>query len=185
MGTINEKSYESIKAKILKLHALAERGVAGEAANALRLLNRMLEQYGVTLEQILGERETTKRYSFKATTEWQKKLLIQTYACVKECSKISYWHYKNEYDFELTAYEYAEMCNMYEWHKKQLGKEMKQAISELTEAYIYKHDIMNRSNEGSDEIKDLTAEDIKRLARILAMVDGLEDISYRKQIENK
>lgn len=179
------KDYESIKAKLLKLHTLAERGEQGEAANALRLLNRLLEKYGLTIEDVVGEQEKTKRYTFKATTEWQRKLLFQVYACVKSCSKVTYWRYKNEYDFELTAFEYAEICNMYEWHKKQLGKEIKQTIPDLTEAYIYKHNISNRDDEGSDEIKSLTAEDIKRLARILAMADTLEDTTYRKQLENK
>lgn len=179
------KDYESIKAKLLKLHTLAERGERGEAANALHLLNKLLEKYGLTIEEVIGEQEKTKRYTFKATTEWQRKLLFQVYACVKSSSEVSYWHYKSEYDFELTAFEYAEFCNMYEWHKKQLGKEIKQTILDLTEAYIYKHDIVNRDSEGNDEIKPLTAEDIKRLARILVMADTLEDTSYRKQLENK
>lgn len=178
------KDYESIKAKILKLHALAERGEQGEAANALRLLNRMLEQYGVTLEQILGEKEETKRYEFKASTEWQRTLLFQIYFFVKSCGTCKYWQWRNEFTFELTAYEYAEFRNMYEWHKEQLGKEIKQTIADFTQAYCYKHDITNHS-EQSEELKPMTAEEFERLSRIMVMINNVADTSYRKQLENK
>ena len=37
--------YESIKSKVLKLQALVERGEGGEAANAKRLLDKILERH--------------------------------------------------------------------------------------------------------------------------------------------
>lgn len=46
--------YESIKSKLKKLLALAERGVEGEAHNARILLEKLCRQHGVSLEEIIN-----------------------------------------------------------------------------------------------------------------------------------
>lgn len=48
-----EKDFESIRSKVQKLQALAERGEKGEALNAKRLLDQLLAKYGVSLEEIV------------------------------------------------------------------------------------------------------------------------------------
>lgn len=48
-----DKDFESIRSKVLKLQALAERGEKGEAINARRLLDQLLAKYGVSLEEIV------------------------------------------------------------------------------------------------------------------------------------
>jgi hypothetical protein len=45
-----DKEFESIKSKILKLKALAERGEKGEAINAQRLLDSDQGGFGATFE---------------------------------------------------------------------------------------------------------------------------------------
>lgn len=45
--------YESLKAKLRKLAALAERGVGGEAENARRLMERICREHGVSIDEIL------------------------------------------------------------------------------------------------------------------------------------
>lgn len=50
-----EKDFESIRSKVQKLQALAERGEKGEALNAKRLLDQLLAKYGVSLEEIVSE----------------------------------------------------------------------------------------------------------------------------------
>ena len=59
-----DKEFESIKSKILKLKALAERGERGEAINAQRLLDKLLRQYGITLEDVIENTEEKKWYKF-------------------------------------------------------------------------------------------------------------------------
>ena len=48
---------ETIKSKILKLQALVERGENGEATNAKRLLDKLLSKYGLTIDDVLAEKE--------------------------------------------------------------------------------------------------------------------------------
>ena len=59
---------------MLKLQALVERGEGGEAANAKRLLDKILESHGFTLEKILSEKEEKKWYEFKAKNEYEKRI---------------------------------------------------------------------------------------------------------------
>lgn len=54
-----EKDYESIKSKLKKLLALAEGGVGGEAHNARILLEKLCDEYGISLEDLL---DTEKKF---------------------------------------------------------------------------------------------------------------------------
>lgn len=64
--------YESIKSKVLKLQVLAERGDGGEAANAKRLLDGILERHGFTLEKILSEKEEKKNINLRQIMNMKK-----------------------------------------------------------------------------------------------------------------
>ena len=58
-----DEQYESIKNKLKKLLALAEKGVQGEADNARRLLEKLCKEYSVSIEELLDENQL-KRYCF-------------------------------------------------------------------------------------------------------------------------
>ena len=179
-----DKNFETIKSKILKLHALAERGEQGEAANARRLLEKLLNSYGLTLEQILAEKEEKHWFKFKATKKWEKKLCFQCYYKVMNVSTLSYKEYKGYICYELTAYEFAEIQNLFEWHKAQLGKELKQLLEDFTESYCIKHSITSDCSRDDDaEAKPLSPQERQRLLKIMMLVDTVEDTSYRKMIE--
>ena len=75
-----DKEFESIKSKILKLKALAERGERGEAINAQRLLDKLLRQYGITLEDVIENTEEKKWYKFACRKKYEQKLLHQCYS---------------------------------------------------------------------------------------------------------
>lgn len=57
----------------------------GEAANARRLLEKLLNSYGLTLEQILAEKEEKHWFKFKATKKWEKKLFFSVLLQSDEC----------------------------------------------------------------------------------------------------
>lgn len=59
-----DEKYESLKAKLRKLAALAERGVGGEAENARRLMEQICREHGVSIDEILNVEER-KRYRFE------------------------------------------------------------------------------------------------------------------------
>lgn len=177
-----EKDIESIKSKILKRHALAESGNTHEAMNARAMLEKWLLQYGLSLDEILEEKNEPRWYEFKARSSWEKKLLFQCYFMVKNVGKVSYRGRSEIISFELTPYEFAEMTNFYEWHRKQLGKELKEMQKNFVDAHVYKHNIT--STVGSErEPESLTPEELNRLKNVLLLVRTVEDTHYQKLLE--
>lgn len=180
------KKFESIKSKVLKLHALAERGEEGEAKNARRLLESLLECHGLTLDDILSEQQVKKRRKFNVSREWQKKLLHQCYFQVLNVNKVKFAKGQGFIVYELTDYEYAELSSLYEWHKEQLGKELKQLQNDYTEAYAVRHNITADCDDDEEEDrKPLTPAERAHVLRILQLSETVEDSTYRKMIENK
>lgn len=77
------------------------------------------------------------------------------------------------------------MQALYDWHYKQLTKDMKRMQKEFTEAYIQKHGIFGKhGDDNSEEERELSPEDLQRLLRMLNYMDSMEDTSYYKQIGN-
>lgn len=181
-----EKDFESIKSKVLKLQALAERGENGEARNAKRLLDQLLEKYGVTLEDIVGAQDEVDRYVFNVKENgYGLTLFIQCYFKVTGNKRMSYGQNRRYITVELTKLQYVELKSLYDWHYKQHSKEIKRMQKEFTEAYIQKHKIFSqRENDSESEDKELTPDDIERLLRVLRYMDNVEDTSYHKQIGN-
>ena len=65
MEKTNEK-YESVREKLRKLQALAERGYGGEVEAAKAGIKRLCERYGITPEELLEMQDNDKkeRYTF-------------------------------------------------------------------------------------------------------------------------
>lgn len=177
-----DKDIESIKIKILKLHALAESGNTYEAENARAMLEKWLRQYGLTLDEILSEKEEVRWCDFKARNEVERKILFQCYFKVKNVGKLQYRKYKDEISFELTSYEFAEIANYYEWHRKQLTKELKALQKDFIEAYIIKHHLTAQTS-GEYDDKELTPDQKAHLIKILTLMRTVENKSFRKLLE--
>ena len=162
-----DKDFESIRSKVLKLQALAERGEKGEAINARRLLDQLLAKYGVSLEEIVEAQEEKQPYTFNVKENgYGFTLFTQCY-------------------FNVTKMQYVELQALYDWHYKQLTKDMKRMQKEFTEAYIQKHRIFGKhGDDNSEEERELSPEDLQRLLRMLNYMDSMEDTSYYKQIGN-
>lgn len=177
-----DKDLESIKSKILKLHALAESGNTHEAMNARAMLDKWLLQYGLSLDEILEEKNEVRWYQFKARSSWEKKLLLQCYFMVKNAHEVRYKGRGEIVSFELTSYEFAEITNYYDWHRKQLGKELKEMQQHFVSAYIMKHGITSQ-DEGDTPVQPLTKEDIERIKNVLILMRTVKDTHYQKLLE--
>lgn len=180
---MDNSKLDSIKSKILKLHALAESGNTHEAMNARAMLEKWLSQYELSLDDILSEKEEAKWYCFTARKSWEKKLLFQCYCMVRNTSNISYKGRAEIISFELTSYEFAEITNYYEWHKRQLGKELKELQQNFVTAYIHRHNIFSTQTENAEPTKPLTPDDLKRLKKVLSLMSAVEDTHYHKLLE--
>lgn len=179
----NGINYESLKDKIKKLQALAERGYKGEADNARRLVEKLCNEYGVTLEQVLCENEV-KRYTFEiGRNRIFINLFCHCYAKVTGKSQMKYYSQSRSIvSVELTAFQYAELKGLYEWHKANFERDLEELKQNVFEAYINKHDLFSgeRSNK---EPEPLTKERLNHIWKIIRLSESLNDNSYLKMIE--
>ena len=178
----NNKQYESLKEKLKKLQALAERGWQGEAENARRLLEKLCRQYGVSLEEILDDSQV-KRYTFAVgRNKMYGELFMQCYAKTTNQRRMAYRQLsRSEISIELTALQYAELKSLYEWHKANLERDLEDIKKTVLDAYIMKHALF--SEKRSDKETELTPEDIVRLKKMLKMQNVLNDNHYQKLLE--
>ena len=99
----SKKEFESLKDKLKKLKALAERGCGGEAENAQRLLERLCAANGIDLG-LLNDEEKKSRYTFNVgRNRVFITLFTQCYSKVTDSSKMSYrQESRSEISLELT-----------------------------------------------------------------------------------
>lgn len=184
-----DQAFESLKSKLRKLQALVEQGYKGEAETAKRLLDKLCEQYGVSLDEVINQ-EQTNRYRFEVGKGkiWLD-LFMQCYANVTGQKELRYFKNSNSSILVwLTAYQFAELCNLFFWHKTNLKKDIEQTRQLVFEAYIQKHRIFrDRSKDPEGETAERPDKpiDFDRLGAVVAMMNNLNDNRYYKMIERK
>lgn len=182
--TRNSEQYESLKKKLQKLQALAERGYQGEAENARRAIERICEQYGVKIEDVL-DIDTKRPYRFEiGRSKDMMNLFIRCLSSVVDTTGMRYWKpTRSSIEIDITALQYADTLSLFNWHKANFDREVKEFQRSFMNAYIGKHDLyLDKEREGSD-IDELTLEDIERLRRVWKMRDAMSNRTYRKQLE--
>ena len=61
---------KKLESKLIKLYELAKQGVGGEAINANKILNNLLEKHNITLDMLLDIEK--KKYFFSYKTDFEK-----------------------------------------------------------------------------------------------------------------
>ena len=178
------EQYESIKNKLKKLLALAERGVQGEAENARRLLEKLCKEHGISIEELLDENQK-KWYGFNiGRRKVYKDLFSQCYFMITDTSTMPYKSLsQSKIAVELTAMQYAELVSLYEWHKANFNKDLEELEKNITLAYCRKHRIFSHSESDDNDSEELSPEDIERIWKIIHLQESLNDNHYRKMIE--
>lgn len=177
-----DEQYESIKNKLKKLLALAERGVQGEAENARRLLEKLCKEYGVSMEELLDENQV-KFYRFNiGRNAVYKDLFVQCYCKVAEKGSLKYHQAsRSQIEVEMTALQYAELASLFEWHKANFDKDFEDMKKNILLAYCRKHHLYSEVKPDND--RELTADERKRLIKVLFMQESLNDNQYHKLLE--
>lgn len=169
---------EKVKAKLLKLLALKNQGVGGEAANAAAALDRALQKHGLTMAD-LEDGHDVRRYAFTPRNGFEKKLLIQIMAHVIPDWEGHCWKYNNSQkrEFDLTPAQYAEASVMFDIYRKDLRKTLQHAYS----AFIHANKIFpTRESEPDPDEKPM---DMEEMEAIGSMMQGIQPSRIRKQLE--
>lgn len=162
--------------RMRKLLALAEQGEGGEKVNAKRMLEKMMEKYEITLDDLGVETKSIHYWNYDSKHERQ--ILFQTYCKVLDTDSISYYKGDRKCGFELTPSQFVEMDLHYTILRRDLKKHIERAVSAFIQA--------NRlfSNQPSEE-REYTLAELEEIEAMLRMVDSIAPSEVNPQLENK
>lgn len=165
--------------KILKLYALAQRGIGGEKVNAEKILARMLKDANLTMADLEREEYPTKlrELNFGRGKEF-KKLMLQIIGRVLNKNEISYNSKKNKTTIVvmLTDLQYAEVILLWNIYSPAFKKEKKL----LFDAFVQKHRIFSSVPSGNAE--KLSEEEYEALFKKMRSMD---DITIPRQLNGR
>jgi hypothetical protein len=161
-----------------KIKALAERGADGEKENAQLILSRIMEELGITFEDI--DNEKLKRFYFKKPKNMMlRKLFFQILSTVLS-SEITYSKL-GRYDIalEMTPTDYIEVKAKLDFYLYHFNKDLELFFL----AYIQKNDLFPIKSANKD--CNPTKEEIDEWYKAMEMSKGLSHHGFNKRIENK
>ena len=176
-----EKHIELLK----KLKAHADRGEGGEKLNAQKLFDTLLQKYGLTIEDIEGEK--VEYYYFKAHGIYAT-LLHQIMKRVNYDLKVGKLSAKRVKALgvpggqvvKCTVAEYIEIEQMFEVYKKLYKKE--NDVFYL--AFLTANDLLIKPPKSEAKTtKDLTPEELKEWMRVQSMASKIKKETIRKRLE--
>lgn len=163
---------EELLRRLGRVKALADRGVDGERENAEALLNRLMQKYGISEDDI--EDVSERNYFIRYHNLWERKLIVQiaykhlgsghccgtvgTYSgrphkkiCVS-CTPAQYIEIEADFEFYKTAWE--------------------EELAVFYSAFISKNDIFPPPELASTD--DAEEIDLERLEKVKAMMLGID-----------
>lgn len=169
---------ESLKSKLQKLLTLSRRGIDGEKVNAATMLQKMLKKHSISISEIDSDIRKTRYYHY--TTNESRKIIGQVLFHVLNTDKIYVLRSYKDLSADATDYENVLIKEMIDFHLDNFKREKKKLLNDLSEAYVYKHELFSNqpSKKGSDEPIDW-----ERIQRIISLKNNMEDKSFHKRIE--
>lgn len=171
---------ETIKDRLRKIKALADRGIDGEAIAAQAQLEKLLSKYNLRIQDIFNE--SLKIRQFKVSRN-ERHLFAQVLgANIGDRYKQAYClRFKpSVMHIELTDAEYVDFEQQFSFFTKQFKKELKKAQDQLLYAFCYKHDLFNKDKEAVPE--DKSPINLDEYLEIIAAAKRLENVTFRKQL---
>lgn len=183
---------DEIKGRLMKMKALANAGVGGERANAEKLLVELAEKYGINLDEF-EDGEEIVNFEIKFSSTWQRKLLIQLAALMRQEKKkrgealrekeleVYSWVFgrglENERIVYATKSEWIELMAKFEVLKAAYKRQLKNFYL----AFLMANDLLT---DPDDDAPKSTPEKIKAFKAALFMSRGIERTSLHPQLEN-
>jgi len=170
---------ESVKALILKVHALTIQGVGGEADSASRKLSMLLSKHGITLEDVMTD--TVKTYKFTFRDAQDESLQRQLYYAITRNRESKIWRFfrqnkkvARQIGLDFTAEQYMDFQEQLPHYRDIWGKER----TRLFAAFCHKHELLRPADLDAGELPDM--KQMEEYLRIKQMMRGLGEKTYFK-----
>lgn len=165
-AVVDEKKLELMK----KLRALAERGIGGEKETAEKKLALLMKKYNIEEEELSDEKLIDFDFRYKNNFEFQ--LLRQLFYKIADGREKYTYKYgkgsKTIYGISCTKAEGLQIQIEYDFYRELWKEECDFFFS----AFIQKHEIFKKIEDGGAGQSTLTNEEIERM---LAMMEGMQD----------
>lgn len=168
--------------RLKKLLSLAERGVGGEAENARRILDQLLDKYNITLDDLRSNNVRERAFPYKTKDEFHLfiQILANIFGTTSEVfTKAKYNTRKKQLYVELSDLDFIDLSNMWSFYRAQFNKERKRLFADMFSAFVMKHNIYSRDPKDPGENSE---PDWDRLERIFNLSKSMEDVQYRKAL---
>lgn len=175
----NNMNIETIKNKLNKIKALADKGYLNEANNAKKILEHLLEKYGITIDEL--DSKELKERKFKVPLAKQF-IFIQVLAmiigdryketCYKRNTRTIFYS-------EMSDYEYVQVKQLLDFHFTNYERERKKTIKNLEIAYLHKHNLFRQEKNKDDNKSKMSYEDAMR---ILNIIENLDEKYFMNQL---
>lgn len=176
------KNRDKIIDKLLKIKSLADKGYKGEAEQAKKQLQKLLLKYDLTISDL--ESEDNEVFYVPYSSKMEESILIQiiAYFDLKAYSIKRGNRKVREIQFEGSKLDYAEILDMFAFHRKLLKEEIQTFIS----AYIHKHKLFRPTTskiyiERIGNELEMTIEEKQKAWRMANMMEGLSHKRYKKK----
>ena len=173
---------DKVKELAKKLKALAERGEGGEKRNAEKMLNKLLEKHGISIEQLNGENTEIEMITIKMKYEFIASIIIQS--VVGEGQLYSFKDkdtgkkMRSKIGVKCSKAEFIEIQAKLDFYCKAFAKE----LTYFEIAFLHKNNIQPKTfNPENDERRKKLSRDEYLKVRLIS--GGINQHSFFKQIE--
>ena len=177
---------EELKAKLLKMKALAERGQGGEREIADRMIKELAEKYNLSLDFIGNMSE--RRFHINFSEVWQRDLFRQLAGLmrVEKCGSRSADKLKLHY-YVRSSRKCFMVCTELEWLEltakySVLREDYKRQLTNFYLAFIIANDLLLPC--ATDE-RNMTTSEEKKWHYAIRLSKGIERTKLHKQLEAK
>jgi len=170
---------DGIHEKLAAIKRLAEQGVDGERENAVRMLETLLQKYGLTESDLLTIEETAD-VILKYSSLQEKKLAVQIVGFVKNTAAVKHWWHKKEKCViaECTPRQKAEIEELYAHYLK----EWRDSFDDFMAGFITANDLI--PDAAARPSSFFSAEDLAKMKRQRKMAEAITSTPpARKQPE--
>lgn len=176
---------DSIMEKLRKIKALAENGVGGEVIAAREALERLLKEYGLTLEELSDERRETYEFKYSDKREYSlmMQVIVHMFGSNSEVFKTGFTRKGKKAVFlNMTKLEHIDFSSCWEYYRREWKRYLEKSLKELFSAYVLKFDLYDITPDPDD--KPSKKADLETIMRIRMMSGGVDAAPFAKMIEN-